>query len=260
VIDRLICLTFGHEWMPRRLSLEGGGDELLRLPVIGALARGPGGWVLLDTGLSPTMRDPVLARRIYRSRAPELPEGDVLADALAACGLRVGDLRAVAISHLHVDHTGGLCRLAPGTPVFIQRAELEFGMREAGLAHAYVREDYAELDLDWRPLDGDAPIVPGLDAVFTPGHTPGHMSFRVRHGDGADWVFAMDAIDLRDGIDTDTPIGSCALPEGVAERRSSHARLMALAREEGVRLIPGHCPATWPAMPGPPDGVSFGPA
>jgi N-acyl homoserine lactone hydrolase len=256
--DRIICLTLGHEWQPRRMSIEGGGDVLLRLPVIGVLAHGPGGWILLDTGLSQTMRDEPTARRIYRSRAPEFatpPGTDPLLDALSRCGLCPADLAAVAVSHLHVDHTGGLRHIPVGVPVFVQRSELAFGLGAAGIAHAYVREDYVGLPLAWEQLDGDAALLPGVDAISTPGHTPGHMSFAVRLGDGSRWVLAMDAIDLQDGIDTDTPIGASALPEGEAQRHASHARLMALADTEKARLLPGHCPVIWPTLPGPPDGL-----
>ncbi|HWI75336.1 MAG TPA: N-acyl homoserine lactonase family protein [Baekduia sp.] len=259
--DQLICLTLGHEYQPRRMSIEGGGDELLRLPVIGILAHGPGGWILLDTGLSPTMRDEPYARGIYRTRAPDFPTAqdiDPLVDALAQCGLKLDDLAAVAISHLHVDHTGGLRRLPAGRPVFVQRAELAFGLGAAGFEQAYIRADYAHRDHRWVRLDGDAELLPGVDAISTPGHTPGHMSFRVRMADGTVWLFAMDAIDLQDGIDTDTPIaGSAVEPEGIAQRHASHARLMAMAREEGARLVPGHCPRVWPTMPGPPRGVTI---
>jgi glyoxylase-like metal-dependent hydrolase (beta-lactamase superfamily II) len=260
VCDQLIGLTLGHEYQPRHISIEGGGDALLRVPVIGVLAHGPGGWILLDTGLSPTMRDEPFARTIFRTRAPDFATadgGDPLLDALEQCALTPDDLAAVAISHLHVDHTGGLEHVPAGRPVFIQRAELAFGTDVAGIEHACVREDYLDRGLAWAPLDGDAPLLPGVDAIATPGHTPGHMSFRVRMADGTTWLFAMDALDLQESIDTDVPIGSSALPEGREQRHASHRRLMEMGSEDGVRLVAGHCPTTWPTMPGPPHGLAI---
>jgi N-acyl homoserine lactone hydrolase len=106
--------------------------------------------------------------------------------------------------------------------------------------------DYADPAIAWRELDGDGVIAPGIDALSTPGHTPGHMSYRVRMEDGTTWLFAMDAIDLQEGIDTDTPIGWSAVAEDAPLRRASHDRLVALAAAEGARLVAGHCPVTWP--------------
>jgi glyoxylase-like metal-dependent hydrolase (beta-lactamase superfamily II) len=255
--DRVVCLTLGHEYCPRSLSLRDGGPELLRLPVIGVLVHDAGGWTLLDTGLSPTMRDPGRAAALYRSRSPEFPSPeDPLLAALAACGLTAADVTTVAVSHLHVDHSGGLEHFAGpgGPPVVIQSRELAFAGTPAAAAQGYIAEDWEGRDLAWRPIDGDGSIAPSVDAVATPGHTPGHMSYRVRTPAGP-WLLAMDAIDLQEGIDRDVEIGSSAHPADAPLRRASHDRLRALAAEEDARLIPGHCPQTWPTMPGPPEGL-----
>ena len=62
------------------------------------------------------------------------------------------------------------------------------------------------------------------------------------------WLFAVDAIDLAQGIREDRPIGYASDPADAALRRTSHDRLVALAAEEGARLVPGHCPETWPPL------------
>lgn len=245
--DEIIALTLAHEFTPRWLSLEGGGDERLRLPIIAVVVHGDGGWALLDTGISPALRDPALGEAIYRGRGPEIPgDGHPLLAALDAAGLAIGDLAVAAVSHLHVDHSGGLPLLAGGPPVVVQRRELAFARTPAAVDAAYVPDDYADPAIAWRELDGDGAIAPGVDALSTPGHTPGHMSYRVRMDDGARWIFAMDAIDLQEGIDTDTPIGWSAVAGDVPLRRTSHDRLVALAAAEGARLVAGHCPVTWP--------------
>jgi N-acyl homoserine lactone hydrolase len=226
--DEIIALTLAHEYTPRWLSLEDGGNERLRLPIIAVLVRGDAGWALLDTGISPAFRDPALGEAIYRGRGPDIPgEGHPLVVALGIAGLRIEDIAVAAVSHLHVDHSGGLPLLAGGPA--------------GGLP-----EDYADPAIAWRELDGDAPIAPGIDAISTPGHTPGHMSYRVRMCDGTTWLFAMDAIDLQEGIDTGIPIGYSSDHADAPLRRASHDRLVALAAAEGATLVPGHCPVTWP--------------
>lgn len=255
--DRLYCLTLGHERSPRWISLEGGGDAVLRLPVIGMLVRSvAGGWWLLETGLNPDFcADPAQYGRIYGADAPELPgAGDPLLDALENCGVSVDELAGVAVSHLHVDHAGGLRWFADGrVPVCVQRREHEFALGgRAGEAEAYWRPDYEQDGLQWRLLDGDAKIAPGIDAVSTPGHTPGHMSYRVRMAGSGDWLFAVDAIDLQEGIDTGIPIGASADPADAPKRLESHRRLVEMARATGARLVPGHCPVTWPTLLAPP--------
>lgn len=245
--DEIIALTLGHEFTPRWLSLEGGGDERLRLPIIALLVHGDGGWALLDTGISPAFRDDALAEAIYRGRGPEIPgDGHPLLAALDAVGLSIGDLTVAAVSHLHIDHTGGLPLLAGGPPVVVQRRELAFARTPAAADAAYVPGDYADPGIDWRELDGDGVVAPGIDALSTPGHSPGHMSYRVRMDDGTTWLFAMDAIDLQEGIDTDTTIGWSAVAGDAPLRRASHDRLVALAAAEDARLVAGHCPVTWP--------------
>jgi glyoxylase-like metal-dependent hydrolase (beta-lactamase superfamily II) len=160
------------------------------------------------------------------------------------------------VSHLHVDHTGGLSHLAAGPPVFVQRAELEYGLDVATEAQGYWPADYADERIRWQPLDGDAEIAAGIHALSTPGHAPGHMSFRIDMAVSGSWLFAFDAVPLAENVERDDPIGVGSRAEDAPLRRTSHDRLVALAEESGARLVPGHCPTTWPGLPAPPSFVS----
>lgn len=255
--DRLHCLTLGWEYSPASISIEGGrDDEILRLPVIGILVHAPAGWVLLETGIDPRpFREPNARSDIYPYGLPEFEtRGDPLLDAMQTCGVSPADLVAVGVSHLHIDHAGGLRHIPPRVPVNVQRRELDFAVNRAGRTEAYVREDYLAPLLSWRLLDGAQEITPGIDAISTPGHTPGHMSYRIRLRESGTWLFAIDAIDLQRGIDEDRAIGWSADPADAAARRASHELLVSLAQAESARLVPGHCPVTWPALRRPPDG------
>ena len=250
VCDRLLCLTVGWEQAPESVSLEGGTRTFLKLPVIAILAHSPAGWVLLETGLDPRPYRGVSRDPLYGEHLPEFEtDGDPLLEGLAAHGLEPTDLALAAVSHLHVDHSGGLRHLAAaGVEVAIQERELRFASERAGAAEFYRHEDYKLDGLRWRGLDADSEIAPGVDAVFTPGHTPGHMSYRVRMAESGTWLFAVDAIDLQRGIDEDRAIGWSADPADAPLRRVSHDRLVSLAAAEGARLVPGHCPVTWPPL------------
>jgi N-acyl homoserine lactone hydrolase len=228
---------------------------VLRLPVIGVLVRTGGEWYLLETGIDPIWgRDQALMRGIYPFGDPDLlGDGDPLVAELARCGVAPGEIAGVAVSHLHVDHAGGLRHFVDGPPVYVQRRELAFALDRATEAEAYRRADYDDPRIRWHVLDGDGPIAPGIDAVSTPGHTPGHMSFRVRMSETGAWLLAVDAIDLAENIVLDAPIGWSADPEDAPSRRKSHDRLVQLARDEQARLVPGHCPVTWPALRTPPE-------
>jgi glyoxylase-like metal-dependent hydrolase (beta-lactamase superfamily II) len=186
--DRLHCLLLGWEMCPEFVSLEGGTRErILRLPIIGILVHTAAGWVLLETGCDPRPYRGVETHDIYRVGLPEFPtDGDPLLDALAARGVAPDEIVAAAVSHLHLDHAGGLRHLAGRVPVTIQERELEFATQRAGRAEAYVRED--------------------------------------------------------------RPIGYASDPADDALRRQSHDRLIALAAAENARLVPGHCPETWPPL------------
>ena len=256
--DRLIALTLAWEYGPESISLEGGRDDrILRLPVNVVLVHSPAGWVLLDTGLDPRPYRGAREHDVYTAGLPEFASaGDPLLDALDRYGVAREDLVAVAVSHLHLDHSGGLRHIAGRVPVTIQERELAFATTRASREQAYVREDYERPELEWRTIDGDGEIAPGIDAVFTPGHTPGHMSYRVELERSGTWLLAVDAIDLQRGIDEDRPIGSAADPADDAARRASHDRLLALAAEEGARLVPGHCPETWAKLSH--EGPAFG--
>lgn len=252
VCDRMHLLVVGWEFVPESASLEGGERVFLREPVIAILVHSPAGWVLLETGCDPRPYRGVSSHPLYGERLPEFDtDGDPLLDAMAAHGLAPSDLALAAVSHLHVDHSGGLHHLAAaGVEVAIQDRELTFGQERAGTPEYYRREDYMLDDLRWRRLDGDTEIAPGIDAVSTPGHTPGHMSYRVRMRESGTWLFAIDAIDLQKGIDEDRTVGWSADPEDSPLRRASHDRLLSLAADEGARLVPGHCPDTWPPLAG----------
>ena len=253
-VREIVLLTLGWEDLPRSVSVEGAPPhERLREPVPGVLLHTDGGWVLLDTGFNTAlMRDAALRARFFGdpgSRSILPGPGEPLEEALAHAGIDLADVHAVGLSHLHLDHAGGL-RHFTGRPVHCQRRELEFGLSAEAEQHGVHRIDFDDPRHDWRLADGDVEIAPGVTALLTAGHTPGHQSFIVDLDDsigGGGYVFAFDAADLRqENVEQEISVGGRvhATPEECVEQVR---RLKAVAAARGYPLLPGHDPVVWPA-------------
>jgi glyoxylase-like metal-dependent hydrolase (beta-lactamase superfamily II) len=255
-VRRVLPLILGWERLPRSFSLYGetSGERLVE-PVPALLLDTDDGWALIDTGFNDALiRDPWLCARLHgrnRDIEPLLPPGDgePLAAALAVHGVDVADVTRVYLSHLHNDHAGGLRLFEARVPVVVQQRELAWGFSEHPGPEQYgtFRVDYDDPRIPWQVIDGDAELAPGITAVLTPGHTPGHMSFVVDLPDGSGYVFAVDAGDLIENFEDEIAPGGfvhCAAEDCLPAIR----RLKALAAERGYPIIPGHDPRVWPAL------------
>ena len=109
-------------------------------------------------------------------------------DVLAELGIEPGDIDAVAYTHLHVDHVGWA--FVDGRKFFPNARYLvateEWAPHEHGIAVPGV---VAEMTVV--PMRGNHELIregeevwPGVHAIVTPGHTPGHSSFVVDTGGG----------------------------------------------------------------------------
>jgi N-acyl homoserine lactone hydrolase len=259
IVREVVPLTLGWERLPRSFSLRGDASgEVIVEPVTAVLLECEDGPRLIDTGMNTALiRDPWLRERLHgRNHAiePLLPDGvaEPLLAALAARGVGARDLVEVYLSHLHNDHAGGLRLVPPEVPVHVQRSELEWAMNGHPAPERYgtFRIDYDDPERRWVLGDGDAMLVPGVQTIFTPGHSPGHQSFAVRTAAGDGWVFAFDAADLQENIDR--RVGPGGWPpharDGGERAESSLCRLIGWANTRGLRVLPGHDPVVWPAF------------
>ena len=256
-VRRIVLLTLGWEDLPKSVSVFGAANHLrLREPTPGVLLQLDGGWLLLDTGFNTALiRDPALRRRFYPGveYLPILPGGgEPIEEALAAADIPIDAIKAVALSHLHSDHAGGLKLFAGRVPVHVQRRELDYGLSSPPEPErqGIYRIDFDDPGINWQLHDGDIEIAPGVTAVSTPGHTPGHQSFMVELDasvGGGGFIFAFDAADLTENIEQELPVGSFidVDPEQTLE---PIRRLKALGVERGYRLVPGHDPLVWPSL------------
>lgn len=112
-----------------------------------------------------------------------------LPDTLAALGTSPADIDAVAFTHLHVDHTGwsfvkdeaGVMRPFFPRARYLVAAQ-EWAPHECGMTipGAPTREAVIGPLADRHtPFEDGEEISPGVHALVTPGHSPGHTSYIV---------------------------------------------------------------------------------
>ncbi len=144
---------------------------------------GPEGPVVVDAGVPPEGRE-----------GRDLPNYVSPAEMLARMGVDAGEVRHLVLTHLHWDHAGGMT-LFPRARVYVQRTEYDFWTGHPAaklpvfqlLGGPVVAEGLARTKAEGRLalLDGDAELLPGLDCLLAPGHSPGLMALRAQTAEGA---------------------------------------------------------------------------
>lgn len=115
---------------------------------------------------------------------------------LAASGIDTKHVDAVVISHFHADHINGLVD-ADNKPAFanaevlVPAAEWAYWMDDGNMSRASdaaksgfqnVRRVFGALGGKVTQYEANKEIIPSVTSIATPGHTPGHTSFRVVSG------------------------------------------------------------------------------
>jgi glyoxylase-like metal-dependent hydrolase (beta-lactamase superfamily II) len=172
-------------------------------------------------------------------------EGPWIAPALVAAGFAPDSVDAIAVSHLHYDHAGGVLN-ADGSLAFprakfvaqLAEWEIALGMNPRLVASYDQPELRLIRDLGMQSAaDGYAEIVPGVSVFATGGHSAGHQGVIVRGQDRSvaffgdlcmrpwsanpKWVTAFD----------DFPLDSVAVKEELFARAAAEDWIVVLSHE-----------------------------
>jgi glyoxylase-like metal-dependent hydrolase (beta-lactamase superfamily II) len=145
--------------------------------------RWPGHTVLIDCG----------GGDLYGTAGGHLQEN------LVHAGILPADVTTVLLTHIHPDHSSGLterksgARLFPNAEVVVHAAELKHWFDDAEMARAeerprlrFFQEGRFQITPYMRDrlrtIDRETEVLPGILAVPSPGHTPGHSAYLISSG------------------------------------------------------------------------------
>lgn len=232
----------GYEVLPKSISTKDRGSQFLMCePICCYLLDTTAGWVLLDAGFDPVyVRDPRLAEQYFHSAGiypPIVQPEHELPRLLEQIGIGFGDISAVVLSHLHLDHAGYL-KFLTHAPVYIQDDEHAHGFSTARPI-SYFLEDYNDPAIRWQLRHGDWEMMPGLRFVRTRGHTPGHQSAVVELPVSGTVVLPFDAGDLEENFAEEVGPGESVDDDAAL---ASIRRLKAIVADSGGQMILFHDP------------------
>jgi glyoxylase-like metal-dependent hydrolase (beta-lactamase superfamily II) len=128
--------------------------------------------------------------------------GQLMAN-LAAAGIDYKTLDAVIISHFHPDHVNGLLAsdnksAFPNSEILVPSVEWKFWTDDGEMSRASKgrmedmfknnRRVFDALGRKVTPYEWNKEVVPGLTAIPTIGHTPGHTSYVLASGNGKVYI------------------------------------------------------------------------
>ena len=216
--------------------------DVLEWPLNVAVVRNGGRNILIDAGIG---ADPDL----------NLPRAGLLAKRLESAGIDLGSVTDVVLTHMHMDHVGGLLvdgirdRLRPDLRVHLAAAEAEFwespDFSRTSMPHGFpdalrltAKRFLEEYRSQLRPFESEYEVAPGVIVHRTGGHTPGHSVVRLASGRDR-LTFAGDAVFP---VGFDQPEWHNGFEHDPEEAARVRVRLLRELASTGEPLVATHLP------------------
>jgi len=252
----------GHG-LRRRLAVFGDRSWTDWLPTYAWVVDHPEGVIVVDTGQGTHLLDSGRSLHPYIRWETDfrIRRDEEVGPQLRALGIGPRDVKRVILTHLHIDHDGGLSHFA-GSEILVARGELRTASGWLGRVRGYLPNRWptwfnpAPLDLTtepFGPFSASRRLTAAGDvvAVATPGHTAHHLSVLVQGGDTTFLLAGDTSYDERlmlsgivDGVSADEQVAGATL--GAIRRLAAERPLVYLpthdpesgARLAAIRLVP----------------------
>jgi glyoxylase-like metal-dependent hydrolase (beta-lactamase superfamily II) len=179
------------------------------------------------------------------------PDSGRLLDSLREAGVAASEIDAVVLTHGHSDHCWGTMG-DDGTPnfpnaaLYLSQAELDFWTSDHAEARsarsiAGVKKHILPLRDRIRFIRDEEEFLPGVQALATPGHTPGHMAFLFDGG----WCLTGD-VAFHDPISYSFPEAESVYDTDRDLGVTTRKRLLNRLAAERLSIVGYHHP--WPGL------------
>ncbi|TEB10266.1 N-acyl homoserine lactonase AiiB [Pelotomaculum sp. FP] len=168
------------------------------IPVYAVLIDHPQARILYDTGCHPKAMEGRWPSGITSTSPFYFNEEQRLENQLKLAGYKPKDIDIVVLSHMHLDHAGNL-ELFPQADVYVHRADFALALMsvhqnpDPATHGVYIKADL-EVPCKFKMVDDDFELVPGVQVLFLPGHTPGLLGLMVNLENSGNMIFPMDAL------------------------------------------------------------------
>ncbi|MCS5695923.1 N-acyl homoserine lactonase family protein [Desulfofundulus thermocisternus] len=172
--------------------------QWIKIPVYAVLIDHPHAKILYDTGCPPTAMEGKWPLNLTTLFPYTFTPEQRLESQLQKVGYQPKDIDIVVMSHMHLDHAGNL-DLFTHADVYVHRDDFCYGLMlthqnpDPATHGAYVRADL-EVPCKFKMVDDDFELVPGVEVINLPGHTPGVLGIMVHLQNSGTLIFPMDAL------------------------------------------------------------------
>jgi N-acyl homoserine lactone hydrolase len=149
--------------------------EKVASPAFAWLVKGESGAFLIDTGCS--IKEAEKLSPVFVGE-----EGPPIEHSLEKMGILTTDIETIILTHMHIDHFLNAKKF-PNAKIIVQEEELKFAMNPHPVFSKSYKKDWYR-GLNFKTISGDVEILPDVEIILTPGHTPGTQSISINTNRG----------------------------------------------------------------------------